>query len=190
MYFHNRKKTCKYTSETVDIYICKYTFYKKKFPWRRPTRWEYRQLFSGPGKMGLTSEIQFRRSSWCLQQFVTPFLKLRLSSILERFVGKFGNSYLWRWTFQCFKRTDLPEYQEGIISSRLTWDKGRFWCKEACGASLSLPQSNGELVRSTLCNNRRTNSGLSSYMLKSFKISCIIGNIWNICLLIIITVDY
>lgn len=62
------------------------------------------------------AEIQFRRSSWCFQKFVTPSLKLRLNSILERFARRCPNSYLLRRTVQDIKETDLLEcHQESFL---------------------------------------------------------------------------
>ena len=73
------------------------------------------------------AEIQFRRSSWCFQQFVTLSLKLRLSSILERFAGRFPNSYLWHRTVQDIKGTDLLEccqesFPLGVLGIRVAFN--------------------------------------------------------------------
>ena len=64
----------------------------------------------------------------------------------SKICGKIPNSYLWRRTFQGIRGSNLLEYQVVMISSQPIGDKGGFECNELYGASLSSPQSNGELL--------------------------------------------
>ena len=73
------------------------------------------------------AEIQFRRSSWCFQQFVMPSLKLRLNSILERFARRCPNYYLWCRIVQDIKETNLLECRQesfplGVLGIRVAFN--------------------------------------------------------------------
>ena len=98
-------------------------FYKKKkwFPWRRPTRWLWKQfsqvLLRGDWpERNEKSLIDHRH--WERWLMLAAFsLYMRLSGILERSARKFPSSSLWCQTLNGFGSTDLRECYLDIISS-------------------------------------------------------------------------